>query len=355
MRITKIKTKVLNLTLKKPLVLAFSTVESAETIIVKIETDNGLYGYGEASPSSLVTGETKETVLAILKKLESSLIGENPLEIGKIHKKMNSIIGFNSSAKASIDIALYDIYAKALNVPLYVALGGYNQEVESDRTISIGAIDEVVSDVKNVMAEGFTKVKLKAGLDYKHDIQSMIAVRKECGDDLIIRMDANQGWNCSDAIIAINEMSKYNLDAIEQPVKYWDIESLKKVREKINVPLMADESIHNEFDAIKLVKSDAVDVLNIKLMKSKGIYGAIKINTIAEASGLETMVGCMLESPIGISAGVHFATANKNVTRIDLDSLFFTNNSPEITGGVQFDGGKAKIPQKAGLGIEVDF
>lgn len=355
MKITKIETKTINLELKKPFVIALGSLESVETIIVKIETDTGLCGYGESSPFEPVTGETKETVLSVIKYLSKYLIGENPLEIDKLHRIMNSKIINNSSAKAGIDIALYDLYAKSLNVPLYVALGGDNQEVESDKTISIESPEQMVLDAKEAMADGFTKVKLKAGLDYKQDIKTMKAIREECGEALTIRIDANQGWNYTEAIIAINEMEKYGLDAIEQPVKYWDIEGLKKVREKINVPLMADESVHHEFDAMNLIKSDAVDVLNIKLMKSKGIYGALKINSIAEAAGLQCMIGCMIESPIAITAGVHFAKASKNVTRMDLDSLFALKPTKEITGGVTFKGGIAQIPSKSGLGIEVTF
>lgn len=355
MKITRIKTEVTQLVLKKPLVVTFGSIEAMETIIVKIETDEGLCGYGEASPFGPVTGETKESVLSNIRDFEKVLIGENPLEIERIHRKMNGCIAFNPSAKAGIDIALYDIYSKSLNVPLYIALGGKNQEVESDKTISIGTIENMVEDVQLAMKAGFTKVKLKAGIDVFHDVKAMKAIRESCGDELTIRMDANQGWNFAQAIWAINEMEKYRLDALEQPVAYWDVDGLRKIRNKVNVPLMADESLHDEKDAMKLLKSDAVDVLNIKLMKSKGIHGAMKINHLAESSGVECMIGCMLESPVAISAGVHFAMANKNVTRVDLDSLFAIKKCPGIEGGVEFKGGRASLPDKVGLGLDVGF
>jgi L-Ala-D/L-Glu epimerase len=354
MKIIGIKTKVLNLEFIKPIVVTFGTIRSLESLIIEIETDEGLLGYGEASPYSPVTGETIDTVQDTLKLLTSHLIGQNPLKIAKIHRIMDQLTLGQTSAKAAIDIALYDIYAKSLNVPLHVALGGERETFESDKTVSIGTIEEMVRDVKSNMAQGFNMVKLKAGIDIEKDILALKAIRKECGNDLIIRMDANQGWNSSDAVRALNAMEPYKLDCIEQPIPYWDIDGLIKIREKTNIPLMADESLHNEKDAIRLLKSEAVDLFNIKLMKSKGIFGALKINTIAEASGIQCMIGCMVESPIGITAGAHFAAANKNITRVDLDSLFAIKTPSVIEKGVKYTGGMATLPSEAGLGIAVD-
>lgn len=355
MKITRIKTEIIKLELIKPVLVTFGVLTSVDTVIVKIETDSGLSGYGEASAFGPVTGETKDSVLSVIKQFERVLIGQNPLLIAEIHRQMDRVIAYNPSAKAGIDIALYDIFAKSLEVPLYMALGGNRATFESDKTISIGTVEKMVADVKGAMEEGFTKIKLKAGIDVHHDVSAMKAIRESCGDDLVIRMDANQGWNHIDAINAINEMAKYDLEVIEQPISYWDIQNLQEIRTKVTVPLMADESLHNGMDAIKLIKADAVDVFNIKLMKSSGIYGALKINHIAEAAGIECMVGCMAESPVGITAGAHFAAANQNVTRMDLDALFAIKKCDWAEGGVLYNGGRAQLSQEHGLGLKINF
>lgn len=355
MKITKIKAEVIQLELRKPIVVTFGVLESVETVIIKIETDEGLNGFGEAAPFGPVTGESVDSVISVIKKFDKLLRGQNPLEIEKIHYIMNKFIAYNPSSKAGIDIALHDIFAKVLGEPLYVALGGNSNTYESDKTISIGTVDQMVKDVQEAVNEGFNMVKLKAGINVEQDIEAFRSIRKACGDDLIIRVDANQGWNHIEAIYAINEMAKYKLDAIEQPVAYWDIDNLSNIKEKINVPLMADESLHNEVDAGRLIKANAVDIFNIKLMKSKGIHGASKINCIAEAAGIECMIGCMAESPVGITAGAHFAAAKKNITRVDLDALFAIKKCKGIEGGVTYNAGQATLPADSGLGLKLDF
>ena len=355
MKITEINTKVIELDFLEPIVVAFGVIRSIDTLIVEIKTDSDFIGYGEAAPFAPVTGETVETVKTVIGIFKKKLIGEDPLRISLMHRIMDSVTVGHSSAKAAIDIALHDIFAKSLRVPLYVALGGEGNSYETDRTISIGTVDEMVEEVKSCMARGFTMVKLKAGLDSDKDVRVLKAVRETCGEDLIIRMDANQGWNSSEAVKALKAMEPYGLDLIEQPIPYWDLPGLRKIREKTIIPLMADESLHDEKDAIKLINADAVDLFNIKLMKSKGLYGAGKINTIAEAAGIQCMIGCMGESPIAITAGAHFAAAHRNLTRVDLDILFAIKKCDGITGGVVYDGGKATLPRSSGLGIEVQF
>lgn len=355
MKITDIKIEKLDLVLHKPIVVALGVIESISTILIKIETDSGICGYGESAYFGPVTGESFDSVVEVIKNFKRILVGMNPLKIEKIHTMMNRFIAYNPAAKAGIDIALHDIYAKTLEVPLYVALGGSDDSYSTDKTISIGSLDEMLSDAGVAVSEGFDKLKLKAGLDVEHDMKVMKKMREVYGHDLTIRMDANQGWNVTDAVKAINFMEQYKLDAIEQPTAYWDIDSLTKIKGKINVPLMADESLHNEFDAIKLIRANAADVFNIKLMKSSGIFGATKINYIGEAAGIPCMIGCMGESPVGITAAAHFAAAKKNVTRVDLDSIFAFKECKNVKGGVKYNAGKAKLPDAPGLGIELDF
>ncbi len=354
MKITDIKIATLPLTLHRPVVLTFGTIRESRSVVVKIETDTEIYGIGEAAPFGPVTGETTETVLSTLKLLRARLIGVNPLCLQKINDILKSTIAANTSAKAAIDIAIHDIYSKVLGVPLYVALGGDSNTAETDITLWIAPIDEMLGEVEAYIEKGFTIFKLKAGIDSKRDIELVRAIRKNFGEELILRMDANQGWNLTEAIETINTLGEHKLELIEQPIPLWNIEGLKRIRQKVTVPLMADESLFSPEDAVRLTREDAVDLFNIKLMKSGGLFDGGRINSIAEAAGIQCMVGCMMESPIAITAAAHFVAANKNITRCDLDSIFHSKQE-KITGGAKFEGGKIILPDTPGIGVDIEI
>ncbi len=354
MKITDIKIQTLPLHLHKPVVLTFGIIRESHSVVIKIETDTKIYGIGEAAPFGPVTGETPETVVATLKLLKERLIGINPLSVQRINAILKSTIAANTSAKAAIDIAIYDIYAKTLGVPLYVALGGESNTAETDITLWIAPVNEMLKDVERYLEKGFRIFKLKAGIDPKRDIELIMEIREKFGEELILRMDANQGWNLTEAVEIINTLAEYKLELIEQPIPLKNITGLRKIREKINVPLMADESLFSPEDAINLIKEDAVDLFNIKLMKSGGIFNGTKINAIAEASGVECMIGCMMESPIAITAAAHFVAANPNITRCDLDSTFHSTQDMVKWDSI-FKGGKITLPDIPGIGIDIDI
>jgi len=354
LKITDIKITTLPLTLHRPVVLTFGTIKKSQSVVVKVETNTGIYGIGEAAPFGPVTGETTETVLTVLKLLKNHLIGQDPLALQRINHTLKGAIALNTSAKAAIDIALYDIYSKVLDVPLYVALGGESDKVETDITLWIAPVNEMLKEIEKYLKEGFKIFKLKAGIDSKRDIELVKSIRENFGEELILRMDANQGWNLTEAIDTINTLGEYKIELIEQPIPLWDIEGLKRIREKVRVPLMADESLFTPEDAIRLVRENAVDLFNIKLMKSGGLFDGTRINTIGEAAGIQCMVGCMMESPISITAAAHFVAANKNITRCDLDSTFHSSQD-RVTGGADFKGGMITLPDTPGIGVDIDI
>ncbi|MCL2201334.1 MAG: dipeptide epimerase [Oscillospiraceae bacterium] len=352
MKITDIKFERLKVKLEKPFVVAIGVMEYAETIIVEITTDEGITGYGEASPFSPVTGETLDSVPVFLELFKKALIGLSPFEIEKIHKIMGAMTVGNTSAKAGIDIALYDIMAKKLEMPLYKFLGGYRSEFSIDMTVGIGKPEVMAEDAMAYVREGFHILKVKAGIDPKADIEAMRLIRQKVGPKIRIRVDANQGWSVNDAIRVIEAYEEYDVEAVEQPVRCWDIDGLAYIRSHIAISLMADESLHSPEDAFKLAKRQAVDEFNIKLMKAGGIYPSLRINAIGEAAGIPCMLGCMLETRIGNAASAAFVASQKNVTEADLDSFrHFEDKS--ISGGFDVENGVMKLLEKPGLGITV--
>ncbi|MCL2376753.1 MAG: dipeptide epimerase [Defluviitaleaceae bacterium] len=354
MRISDIKWEKLSIKLDKPFVIATGVSTHAETMIVKVETDEGIVGFGEAKPSFMVTGESIDTVAAVLPLFRSALIGENPFALEKIHKTMGAVITNNSCVKAGIDIALHDIMGKKLEMPLYKLLGGYRNSFATDMTVSIDTPAAMAQEALVYKQEGFGVLKIKAGIDPEADIEAMRQIREAVGPKVRLRADANQGWDANAAIRTISAYEQYGVEMVEQPVKHWDIDGLAYVRRHVKIALGADESLHTPEDAMKLAKAAAVDMFNIKLMKSGGIYPALRINAIGEACGISVMLGCMMETRIGNAASASLVAAQRNIIEADLDS-FRQFEGKGISGGFSLENGVITMLEKPGLGIDVDF
>ncbi|API93186.1 MULTISPECIES: mandelate racemase/muconate lactonizing enzyme family protein [unclassified Virgibacillus] len=354
MKITNVKVDKLKLELIKPITVALGTIEHVESLILKVETDEGISGIGEGAPFEFVTGETLETSLYVARMLGNRLIGEDPLAIERIHHLMDKTIIGNSAAKAAIDIALYDLHGKWLNTPLYKILGGYSNTFITDMTIGIDQPEVMAQEAKEKAEIGFSILKIKAGNDPEHDIEAVKLIRQAVGNRVRLRMDANQGWTSVQAIRVIREVDQYRVDAIEQPLAYWDIDGMKYVRNKTSIPIMADESVHSPIDAVKIIKQNAADMINIKLMKSAGLYKAVAINNIAEAAGVPCMVGCMLESKIGITAGASLVAAKRNIMEADMDSFLYIKETG-ISGGLSLQKGVITLSEEPGLGITINI
>jgi len=354
MRITEIKYDRLKVKLPKPFVVAIGTIEYAESVIVKITTDDGIVGYGEAAPFSPVTGETLDSIPFFIDLFTPSLIGLNPFEIEKVHKIMNTMTTGNTSAKAAIDIALYDIMGKKLGMPLYKLLGGYRSSFMVDVTVGIDKPEIMAQDAADYVKKGFRILKIKAGIDPAADLEAIKLIREAVGPDIRLRVDANQGWTVNDAIRVMEQYEQYGVEAVEQPVRFWNVDGLAYIRNHTKIALMADESCHSPEDAMRLAKAEAVDVFNIKLMKSGGLYPALRINAIGEACGVNCMLGCMLETRIGNAASAALVASQRNITEADLDSFrHFVGD--EITGGFTVENSIMTMLDKPGLGIEVNF
>lgn len=315
-----------SIALKKPFTIALGTITQADNIFIKITTDDGIVGIGEAAPETFVTGETLTSCKAALEWLTQKLIGQNPLNIAKIHETMNREILGNGAAKAAIDIACYDILGKTANLPLYQLLGGHNDFVQTDMTISIDTPSVMAAEAKKHVELGFKAIKIKVGVDPIEDVTRILAIREAVGPTIQLRVDANQGWTPKEAIRAIERISPYDIAFIEQPVAAKNLDGLKFVRDHVTDSIMSDESAFIPQDAFSLVKKDVVDYVNIKLMKCGGIYPALKIIAICESAGVACMIGCMSgESNISVAAAAHLAAAQPNVRFADLDATFALN------------------------------
>ncbi|MGV8147162.1 MAG: dipeptide epimerase [Alkaliphilus sp.] len=354
MKITAIELKSMKIPLKKPFKTALREVNFAEGVVVIIKTNGGQVGYGEAVPSSKVTGDTMGSIIGAIKvDIERLLIGQNIENLENIMFILDKIVVRNTSAKAAIDMAIYDLFGKLYNTPIYKILGGYRDRIKTDITISVNEPCEMKEDALNFVKEGFAVLKMKVGTDEKKDLARVKAVREAIGRNVKIRLDANQGWTPKEAIRIIRKLEDANMDIelVEQPVKAWDLEGMKYVTDNVNTLIMADESIFSPYDALRILSIRAADLINIKLMKCGGIHNALKIVAIAESCGVECMLGCMIESKLSVTAAVHLAGAKRNITRFDLDSVLLLAEDPVI-GGVEKRGDTLILADKPGLGVE---
>lgn len=337
---------------KEPFKIATETIAEIHNVVVKIVTDYGIIGWGESSPSKRVTGENAETVIKVLDKIAPKLIGMCPLCIERDVELMDSIVKKNPAAKAAVDIALHDILGKTASKPLFRLLGGYRKEVLTDLTLSIKSPKEMAKDAQKAVKSGFKAIKVKIGVNPAEDVERIRLIREAVGEDIQLRIDANQGWMPKQAIEALTKMEKFNIQFVEQPVPAENIKGLIKVRKNSPIPVMADESVHSPEDALRLIQAEAIDYINIKLMKSGGIHKGRKISAIAEAAGIPCMIGCMAESEIGIAAGAHLAAAIKNIQYADLDSDLFLKETLVKEGGTKVKNSMRTFPRLDGLGIK---
>lgn len=349
--IQQIEVYPVTLAYREPFRIAPGASTESHNVVVRIITDYGVCGWGEASPSERVTGETAETVVKVLDKIAPKLVGMCPLRIENIVELMDNLVAGNPSAKAAIDIALHDIFGKTVRKELYRVIGGYRTEVLTDITLGIKSPKEMAKDAAKAVKRGFKALKVKVGVDPEEDVERVRLIRETVGDDIQIRIDANQGWTPKQAIQALNKMTKYNIQFAEQPVPAEDLKGLIEVKRNSPIPVMADESVHSPEDAIRLIKAEAVDLINIKLMKSGGIHKARKIAAIAEAAGIPCMIGCMGESEIGIAAGAHLAAAVRNIQYADLDSDLLLKDKLVKKGGTKVKNSMRMFPKIHGLGI----
>lgn len=354
MKITDIKLGRISVPLRTPFKTALRTVNSVEDIIVEIHTDTGNIGFGEAPPTGVITGDTTGAIIgAIEDHIKKTIIGMNVENFEEIMLKLNNCILKNTSAKAAVDIALYDLYGQLYNAPLYKLLGGYRNKIITDITISVNEPEEMAKDSIDAINRGYNTLKIKVGKDSKKDMERMKAIRKAVGYDVNLRIDANQGWRPKEAVKILRDMEDAGLqiEFVEQPVSAHDIDGLKFVTDNVAIPVLADESVFSPMDALNILQRRAADFVNIKLMKTGGIYNALKICSLAEIYGVECMIGCMLEAKVSVTAAVHLACAKNIITKIDLDGPVLCKEDP-VKGGALFEEYMITLTDNPGLGIK---
>lgn len=353
MKITAVHLGKISIPLRTPFKTALRTVSRVEDVIVEIHTDCGRIGYGEAPPTGPITGDTTGAIIgAIQDHLSKAIIGRDVDDFEDVLQAVQKSVVGNTSAKAAIDMALWDLYGQLYSIPVYKLMGGARKNITTDITISVNDPEVMVRDSLIALDRGYDCLKMKVGIHPELDVARLKAVRQAVGNDVTIRIDANQAWTPKQAVRILNAMQDQGLqiELVEQPVHAHDLEGMKYVTDRSYVPVLADESLYSPADAATILRVGAADLLNIKLMKCGGLYNALKICTMAEVYGVECMIGCMLEAKISVNAAVHLACAKKVITKVDLDGPVLCSEDP-ILGGAVFDEKDITVSNTPGLGI----
>jgi L-alanine-DL-glutamate epimerase-like enolase superfamily enzyme len=356
--ITKIDVIPARLPLHEPFVISYGTFPDVPTVLVRVETSDGLVGWGEATPDPNVTGESFwGTAETIRRDLAPAILGEDARNRETAISALDHRVAGCPAAKAALDIALHDLVGRAAGLPVWALLGGKSKPaLQISRVVSMKTPAEMAADASAHVEAGFATVKVKVGDGDRpqDDVPRIAAVRDAVGPEIGIKIDVNQGWRTAGvAIAAIRGCQRYHPAYIEQPVAAWDLEGLAEVRRQTGARIMVDEGCHGPHEMQRIVALRAADLVNIKLMKSGGLINAVKLNAIAETAGIVAQVGTMVESSIASAAGLHLATALANVQTVEMGGPLMISSD---IGNVRewYDRDRISVPDQPGLGITID-
>ena len=342
--------------------------------IVRVDTDDGVSGWGEAPAIATwggaymrYYGETPETVKHIAETyLIPAVEGLDPLALGVIHSRMDKVVKGHPYAKAAVDVACHDIAGKALGVPVWKLLGGAHRDsVQVTHSLGIMDIDKCVTEAEQAVAEGVRTIKCKTGLDPDRDVELVRLLRASLGDEVEIRVDANEGYRTvAQAVSTTRRQEEYGILLCEQPVA--GAEALAAVAARIDSPVMADESAWTMRDLLELHSLGAAQYFSCYVTKPGGLYRARQQGELAGALGLVCDIGGSIELGIGNAANLHLGAA---LAVAELPSVCPVTKpageaGPEIAGiyyaddvvtaPFRFEEGRVFCPEGPGLGIEVD-
>ncbi len=351
MKIVRVEAEIIALSLDTPYQIAYESVSRVTNLLIRIHTNCRTVGFGVAAPDIHITGESAQPALALIQDVvDCELRGKDPLRPAWLMQRLAEPLAKWPSVRGGVNMALYDIMGKTAGMPLFKLLGGFRDRMVTSITIGILPEADTVRVAQEHVRQGFRALKLKGGRNVEEDISRTLRVRDAVGPRIAIRFDANQGYTLEEAIRLVDGTRRAKLEIFEQPTPKGALDLLGRVTRRVSVPVMADESLLNLRDALRLAKGDLADMVNIKLMKVGGIQEASAIDAVARSAGLEAMVGCMDELALGIAAGLAFACGRPNVVYADLDGHIGLMGDP-TSASVTLKNGILYPSREPGLGL----
>ncbi|MFI5734672.1 dipeptide epimerase [Kribbella sp. NPDC051587] len=346
----KLTTHLISAPLHTPFITALRTATHADSLLVEL-SDGSHSGWGEAPQVWKVTGESLAGAQACVEgPITAALNGLGPDDLTEALRRVQNAAAGNFGAKAAVDVALHDLAARRLGISLQAFLGSTVSTVRTDVTLSVGDADALAAAATARVADGFDVLKVKVGTDAAGDVERVRRVRDAIGPGPRLRLDANQGWSRRDAVNAIRALEDCDLELVEQPVAAADLEGMAWVTDRVNTPILADESVYGVRDLVAVIRHGAADMVNVKLAKCGGLGPARTLLELAREHGLGTAVGSMMESHVGIGAAAALVAAYPTTAVNDLDAAWWLRDAPVI-GGIRYDGSLIHLPFEPGLGV----
>lgn len=352
MRIQSVTTWKEHFLLTKPYTIAYETFDHVENIFVRLNAGDGSFGIGVASPAPDVTAESAtDCQNALNQYLEPLIQGQDVRHLRSLVRELGDKMASTPAAMSAVDMALHDLLAKVMGIPLVDLLGRCHESLATSVTIGIKSIQETLEEASDYLGQGFKILKIKIGNDLDGDMERLFKLREHVGKHIPIRVDINQGYTREVFSAFVQQSVSLDLEFVEQPLKHDDIEGMSMLSRSIRKQVAADESLHGVADAFKLaVSPQPFGIFNIKLMKCGGLAPGTQIADIAHLAGIDVMWGCMDESVVGISAALHAALSSPATRYLDLDGHL--DLAQDIAdGGFKIHEGRLYVLDKPGLGI----
>ncbi|MGD7002027.1 muconate/chloromuconate family cycloisomerase [Corynebacterium halotolerans] len=359
--INKVETRILDVPLFRPHGFATTTATAQPILLVTVTLENGVVGFGEGvvPGGPWWGGESVETMQAIIERyLAPVMVGRPVNELSGILVDFEKVVANDRFAKAAVDIAMHDAWARALDIPLADLLGGaFRKELDVTWALGVLPLDEAVGEVEEKIAEtGHKSFKLKMGSgDPATDTQRISELVEKLGDRVSFRIDVNARWDRLTALRFLPKLAEAGVELFEQPTPAHDLDTLREITTRIGVPVMADESVCSPADALEVVKRQAADVIALKTTKLGGLKESAKVAAIAETAGLACHGATSLEGPFGTAASLHFAAATPAISYgTELFGPMLLKES-YTTEDLVYENGVVKLPEGPGSGLEPDW
>ena len=332
-------------------------VSGINAVLLELQTDTGITGWGEASPWPVFTGTVEGNAAALHVHLRPHLIGQDPVQVEKLMHLAGKILVGHNEAKAAVETALLDIVGQISGLSIAELVGGRQRDsIPLSFSIANPDFDEDMQDIEKLFADGVRLFKLKTGFNHhSFDVTRLQHLRDRFGEEADLRIDYNQGLNAYDAIRRVRDLEKFQPTFIEQPVKMHERAVMAEITRALDTPVMADESVFDPREALLGSSMRVADIFSLKIMKSGGIRRALEIAAIARAAGIDVYGGCMFETSVAHAAGAHLMAA---VPDLVLGCEFYMSTyyaeCDLASEPFPVEGGLVQVPQDPGLGVVPD-
>jgi o-succinylbenzoate synthase len=354
MYITAVEAIQVDIPFRQPFVVWRGSVDTKRHVFVRVTTDAGLTGWGEAAPFLYYAPETAADVASLVTDfMAGELTGKDPRDVRAIAEQF-AVLDGHEFAKCAVETALWDIVGQAAGLPLYRLLGGaVRASVPVVTVLHVAEPEEMAREAREWVARGFRRLKVKIGFGPERDEAMVAKVREAVGSGVMIRVDAEEHYTTKEALAVARRLERYDLELISQPVARTDWEGMALLRTALAVPLLADEGIHSPDDVLTCVRAQAADMVNIKVVKSGGVLPSLEMAAICRTAHYPVVIGSMIEAGIGSLLGAHVAAVLPGAFSTELcGPLLFAETL--LDRPLRIDDGALWLDETPGLGAAVD-